>query len=595
MTTTPFWADNPTAEDLLSFSDIAEPIVEALDRDHLDPVAIGVMGDWGCGKTTVLELISKTLADREDVVVVTTRPWEYDPATDPKATLIAEVLTAVHAKAIELLPEEEQLDDRIRDKFKALAKRIQWSKAISLGARAAIGFNLPSFDDLLDVFDDGSGDDEDGGDGAPPADPTLHGFREEFQSVMADLDGIRRVVVLVDDLDRCLPATVVDALEAVKLFLSVPKMGFVIAADRRLVAISIADRYRPAPQADEMALQYLEKIIQIPIAVPSLSESETEAYLALLLLQRHLPGAADKIVQVIAHCEEQRQKAAQRILDDLPADCLPEGGTVDLALAAQLTPVLHGRTAGNPRRLKRFLNSFWIRSSIASRRGIDLAPGVLAKLMVLEEHDPKQFSTLIEWLNAGELASRLRGLEVDEAPVPDEHAVLRVWANAEPKLADQELTPYVRLAAALASKAVGGLALRSDLRKVLDGLTDGSKAQRKIALEQAAALPLDDRMSLAGQVVEMMRADPEKQGDLAEALAGLAEDDNVAADVISRLRELDPAAVASGTVIRLARLIQHDTWRQTLEGWQASEQLGAQAANAVKNALNPKPKRRGTP
>jgi predicted KAP-like P-loop ATPase len=109
---TPLWPDNPTAEDLLGFRDIAEPIMDALMRDRLDPVAVGVFGDWGSGKSTVLEIIGSDLApDREDeggdseaankIVVVQTRPWEYDPKVDPKATLIDEVLSAVKAAAEE--------------------------------------------------------------------------------------------------------------------------------------------------------------------------------------------------------------------------------------------------------------------------------------------------------------------------------------------------------------------------------------------------------------------------------------------------------------------------------------------------------------
>jgi predicted KAP-like P-loop ATPase len=95
----PLWPDNPTSEDLLGFSDVASPIVEALKRDRLDPVALGVFGDWGSGKTTVLELVKDQLKDDNSIVVVYTRPWEYDPATDPKATLIGEVLIAVRDAA----------------------------------------------------------------------------------------------------------------------------------------------------------------------------------------------------------------------------------------------------------------------------------------------------------------------------------------------------------------------------------------------------------------------------------------------------------------------------------------------------------------
>jgi hypothetical protein len=55
----PLWPDHPSEEDLLGFADIAAPIGAAIRRERLDPVAIGVFGDWGSGKTTVLQLVGK--------------------------------------------------------------------------------------------------------------------------------------------------------------------------------------------------------------------------------------------------------------------------------------------------------------------------------------------------------------------------------------------------------------------------------------------------------------------------------------------------------------------------------------------------------
>ncbi len=48
------WSDNPSSLDLLAFSPVAETVAAALLDDHLDPVALGVSGRWGSGKTTVL-------------------------------------------------------------------------------------------------------------------------------------------------------------------------------------------------------------------------------------------------------------------------------------------------------------------------------------------------------------------------------------------------------------------------------------------------------------------------------------------------------------------------------------------------------------
>ena len=120
---------------------------------------------------------------------------------------------------------------------------------------------------------------------------------------------------LVDDLDRCLPDTVVAALEAIKLFLSVRKMGFVIAADRRLVTLAIATRYAQSAQGALMAREYLEKIVQIPISVPTLGLADTEAYLAMMLLDRHLGD--DALAQLAEHCDARRRAGDARTLESL--------------------------------------------------------------------------------------------------------------------------------------------------------------------------------------------------------------------------------------------------------------------------------------
>jgi predicted KAP-like P-loop ATPase len=104
------WSDNPTSVDLLGFGDIAAPILEAIRRERLDPVAVGIFGDWGSGKTTVLEILDEALRPVEDTIVVYTRPWEYDPTLDARATLITEVLDALRTRAKKALVEGEPVE-----------------------------------------------------------------------------------------------------------------------------------------------------------------------------------------------------------------------------------------------------------------------------------------------------------------------------------------------------------------------------------------------------------------------------------------------------------------------------------------------------
>lgn len=389
--TTPLWSDNPSALDLLGFTDVTAPIAEAVLREKLDPVTVGIEGDWGSGKSSILAILGAQLREESTVVVIPTHPWEYDPATDPKATLIGEVLNAVRVEATTRKGGWEELSEGLQEQFKSLARRVKVAKVIKLATNSVLSMGLPKIDELVDLF----GEDE-----QVIEEPTLQGFRDEFDKLMQELPEIERVVVLVDDLDRCLPATVVATLEAVKLFLSVSKMAFVLAADRRTVSLAIATQYEPSPQAAEMGRQYLEKIVQIPVRVPALGRAETEAYLALLMLERHLDGD-DPLEPFAEHCAERRAKGEVDILDGLPDGGLTGDAKADLQLATMLAPVLYERLNGNPRRLKRFLNDYWIRATVAARRGIDLQPNALAKLMVLEQLEDAAFVTLLNWMREG--------------------------------------------------------------------------------------------------------------------------------------------------------------------------------------------------
>ena len=76
---------------------------------------------------------------------------------------------------------------------------------------------------------------------------SVRDFHKEFGELVIKL-GVKRLVVVVDDLDRCLPHNVIETLEAIRLFLSAPRTAFVIAADEALIREAVAYRF-PEPAA----------------------------------------------------------------------------------------------------------------------------------------------------------------------------------------------------------------------------------------------------------------------------------------------------------------------------------------------------------
>ena len=107
-------------------------------------------------------------------------------------------------------------------------------------------------------------------------------FKEEFQELIKSL-GVDNLVVMIDDLDRCTPEKIIDTLDAIKLFLAVPRVTFIIAVDERVIKYSIKSRY---PMIDndsvDISKDYIEKIIQLPVNIPELSEVDIMNYMYLL-------------------------------------------------------------------------------------------------------------------------------------------------------------------------------------------------------------------------------------------------------------------------------------------------------------------------
>ena len=102
-------------------------------------------------------------------------------------------------------------------------------------------------------------------------------FEREFGRVMNDyvVKRGKRLVVFIDDLDRCLPERAIQVLEALKLFLCVRGGVFILGLDREAIEAAIATRF-----GEEFpTCEYFEKMIQVQFLLPPIESSAMTHYL----------------------------------------------------------------------------------------------------------------------------------------------------------------------------------------------------------------------------------------------------------------------------------------------------------------------------
>ena len=417
------WIDNASQVDILFYEPYADVIAEIAQNPEYKPLTIGVFGIWGAGKSTLLNLVEQKIPNgKEDKknICVNINAWTFEGYEDAKIAIIECLLRELKEKA----------PDGFGKKILKLLKRLDYfklsTKAVGIGApiiaSLATGNPLPVIlsipgtaaeisqgitevsNAVQTLHDDYLKEDKTTSDESLVN--NIRKFREEFEEALKDSE-IENIIVLVDDLDRCQPERIIETLEAIKLFLSVSKTVFVIAADENVIQYSIKKKYPPVDSfAVSLDKEYIEKIIQLPIYIPELSPKDIENYLMLLVAQEHcsaedfkkliidLRSAKIRISEVIIDLPKLNELAQKYIT---PEKQLSYNETVEII--AGIKGIIADNLKGNPRQAKRFLNTFTTKRKLAElyygAGEIDYC--ILAKLLVLQKLNPSLFIELNEW------------------------------------------------------------------------------------------------------------------------------------------------------------------------------------------------------
>lgn len=607
------WVDNETETDFLNFSGVADTVAEIVYQADGRPISIGVSGAWGAGKSSMIKLIQASLRDppqsdekpAKDFVFVEFNAWLYQGYDDARAALMDVIATRLETEA--------KKRAKGLDKASELLSRVNWLRAAKLAGSTALSFAtgvpapglLGEIIGLVDRVRSGQVDqdaiealhdtaekakDEAGklwnsapAKKSPPKE--IQALRDNFEAILEEL-GVT-LVVLIDDLDRCLPETTISTLEAIRLFLFLRNTAFVIAADNEMIKHAVRKHFSGVPD-DVLVTSYFDKLIQVPIRVPPLGTQEVRAYMMMLFLENSkLPKDVVEEIRVKVRGQLRTTWQGNRVdrafmqtlYDDYPTDLIGKFDTAE-RLAAVMTSA--SGIQGNPRLIKRFLNALSIRMSISRAQGVGVDEAVLVKLMLFERSgNPKAYEELMKAVAShkdgkpvllGEWEADVKLGKALTLQQPWDLPFVKEWLALPPALADKDLRGAIYVSREHAPIITDEDRLSSEAAELLTALLATPDMAEQLKDRLALIAPVDINVVM-DRLLDKAGAEQEwGVPDILEALLVVGRlDAQQGLRLAAFLKARPPAQIQAGIVPKLT----DEAWvKSVYEFWMTAEVSG---------------------
>lgn len=262
----------------------------ALFINHcVTPMTISIQGDWGSGKTSIMNMVKERLGD--NTIPIWFNTWQYS-----QFNLGEDLTLSLLGRLIKVLRPEQAMNGKASDVFKKAYE--VFKKASWVAVNQAVGkTGQEVLSALATNFAEGNDD----------AANTVDTLKDAFQACVdhaIERDGKDRVVIFIDDLDRLNPVKAVELLEVLKVFLDCEKCVFVLAIDYAVVSSGVKEKYGDLIGNDK-GKQFFDKIIQVPFKMP-VAHYQVRRFVVEMLSQmdpsfRDDNATADIYVRLIQH------------------------------------------------------------------------------------------------------------------------------------------------------------------------------------------------------------------------------------------------------------------------------------------------------
>lgn len=378
--------DAPAKKPELGYPEIASALADIVMQSDAR-FAIGIFGGWGAGKTTLMEAV-ETCLENQPAVPVRFSAWRYEKEEHLILPLLDTIRDALLAWGDER-PGHVRASRETARTIGRVMRALVAGTSVRMGVPGAIDVSF----DANKALEAGRSMSEARAEARVPRSvyhACFRALRDAFTEFAGE-EGKRRIVVFIDDLDRCLPRSALQVLESMKLFFDLDGFVFVVGLDRAVVEQVVDSKYRIDEDGDGggrratrvLGEDYIKKIFQVPYTLAPLAVGQLRQFLDSVYEEAELPDA-------------QRNELKNVVERHLPF--LVRDGNV------------------NPREVKRYINAY----TIATKINVDLQPDAVLTVLMLDFRSDWEDVESALLLNGDVFVDALRRLHAGEAAALDD-------------------------------------------------------------------------------------------------------------------------------------------------------------------------------
>lgn len=240
-------------------------------KNMITPLSIAIHGDWGSGKTSIMKTLSKKL-DTSKFAIVFFEAWKYE-YSNPSLGLISELV--------------EQFSNN-REVIRSVL-----TTALAILSNQYLGLDVEKVVDMLRQSRE-----------------KTEPLSNRLQKIIKESIGNKTLVIIIDDLDRCDVENTLQLLAIIKLFLDIENCVCIAAVDFNRLKQAWKTKYQSQENTHDEGSEYLDKIFQIRIGIPTPPIEQIQKYLKTLV--SNMP---DKVAELFSNALPKNPRAIKRIIN----------------------------------------------------------------------------------------------------------------------------------------------------------------------------------------------------------------------------------------------------------------------------------------